>query len=234
MTLRIDIHEPSEGIRWIGTAVDAKVTSLNTDGFADYKWETAQGELVQVERKQWGEILSGMDKVEDQLRRHRGNHPEGRLVLLLEGTAIQTSLGITVLRSTNRDSVWVTGRNSSIRMGQVYAWLYAISRFVEIYQTSNYGTTCAALVAFYKYDQKTEHTTFSRHFKPITFIPNPQVIQVMGMMPGIGEKRAQALVNKFSTVYNIVTASPQELATVDGIGMKLGTQLLQRIGRFDV
>lgn len=232
--LRIDIHEPSEAIKLISQSVPASVSSLNTDGYADYIWEGADGKLVQVERKQWGEVLAGIDKIEDQLRRHIKGHPDARLILLVEGTCIGDSMGTVVLKPTNRDSIWVKGYHYATRESQVYAWLYGISRYVELYQTSGFPATAAALVAFYKYDQKEEHNTFRRHFKQVTFNPNPQVVQLMGLMPGIGEKRAMALIAEFSTVYNIVTASPKDLARVDGIGAKLSVQLLQRIGRYDV
>ena len=234
MTLRCDIHEPPEALTLIAPSVPCEQVSLNTDGFADYCWNDLDGRLVQVERKQWGEVLSGIDKVEDQLRRHLKGHPEARLILLLEGTSIPSQLGTTILKATNRDSIWVKGYSSSVRTSQVYAWLYGISRYIELYQTSTYEATCTALVSFYKYDQKEAHNTFTRHFKAMTFNPNPQVIQLMGMMPGIGEKRAGAIIAKFSTIYNVITASPAELATVDGIGPVLSVSLLQRCGRFDV
>ena len=58
--------------------------------------------------------------------------------------------------------------------------------------------------------------------------------QLMGLMPGIGEKRAIALISRFTTVWNIVSASPEELEEVEGIGKKLSVDILRKVGRVDV
>ena len=145
-----------------------------------------------------------------------------------------TPEGTSILRATNKNVVYVKGHTSSIRLSQIYSWLYQIGKFIEIYTTPNYEATCMALISFYKGDQKEDHDTLNRYFKKMTFNPNPQVIQLMGLLPGVGEKRAEALISKFTTTWNVVSASPEQLATVDGIGKVLSRQLLQRIGRTDV
>lgn len=232
--LTIDIHEPSEALSYISQSIPAQVKSLNTDGWADYHWQTWDGADVHAERKQWSEVLSGIDSVEDQLRRQMAAKPKARLIFILEGMAIGSMLGTTVLKGTNKNSVFIPGLQSSIRLSQVYSWLYQISTFLEVYQVGNYEGVCTLLVSMFKSDQKQEHRTFSRYFKPITFNPNPRVVELMGLCPGIGEVRASALIEQFVTVYRVVTASPAELATVPGIGPKLSLDILRRVGRTDV
>jgi len=56
----------------------------------------------------------------------------------------------------------------------------------------------------------------------------------MGEGLGIGPTRAEALIRRFGTVYNVLKASTQELAEVEGIGAKLASQLLRGVGRLDV
>ncbi len=236
MTLLIDTNEPfDKALALIKPAVDnCIVSSLNSDGWADYQWKCYDGSYTHCERKTWGELLGGIDKYEDQLRRQKEAHPDARLIFILEGIVVPDNMGTSIVKETNKGRVYIKSYGSTIRLSQVYAWLYQVSTYLEIYQTPNYEATCMMLTSMYKADQKAEHRTFQRYFKPITFSPNHQVMQVIGLLPGIGEKRAYALVERFTTVWNIVNASPAELAGVDGIGKVLSVQLLQRIGRPDV
>lgn len=235
MTLYIDINEPyDQATKLMSSSVECEVDSINSQGWADYRWTSIQGQDVHVERKTWPEILSNVDKVEDQLRRHFVDKPNARLIFILEGIVVPDSVGTSILKPTNRDTIFVKGYGSSVRLSRIYSWLYRVADYLECYMTPTYEATCIALVQMYKSDQKTEHETFNRYFKPIAFSPNPQIVQLMGLMPGVGEKRASALIDRFTTVWNVVNATPAELAEVDGIGKKLSVQLLQRIGRTDV
>lgn len=232
--INIDVHEPEEAERFLGTSCEVSRWSLNDAGVADYMWKDHEGRMVHVERKTWGELLGSIPKVEDQLRRHMTNQKDARLLFILEGLAVPVQSGTRLLKPTNRDTLYVMGMSSTFRMSQVYAWLYQVQKYAEVFFSPNYYGTCTAMSSFYKGDQKPEHETFKRHFKKVTFHPNPQVVQLMGVMPGVGEKRAEALIRQFSTVWNVVSAKPGELARVDGIGVKLASQLLQRVGRPDV
>lgn len=238
MSLYVDVHEPSEAEAYLNPSMSEPVERwpLNERGFADYMWEDHYDKVVHVERKTWGELIGAIPKVEDQLRRHSTNQPDARLILILEGMMISTPEGITTLRAANTRKVWVPNRTSSFRIGQLYAWLYQVQRHIEVYFTPDFRGTVSALSAFYKGDQKSdeEHTTFKRHFKNIQFHPNPQVVQLMGVFPNIGEKRAIALIEEFVTVWNVVSATPEQLQRVEGIGPKLSRTMLARLGRPDV
>ena len=237
MNLYIDSHEPDLAIPLMGTTVPTERTSLNEHGWADYKWDNYNNSPIHVERKTWSELLGAIDKVEDQLRRHMTNQPKAKLIFLLEGISWPDPGGTMILRKTDKNSnLWVNHRTSPMRLPQVYSWIYQISKYIEVIQTSSYPATCMALVSMYKGDQKPEesHTTFSRYYKEATFNPNPQVAMLMGMSTGIGETRAKALIKEFHTIWNVFSATPTELSAVNGIGTKTATQILQRIGRVDV
>ena len=235
--IRVDNNEPyMEALTRLTPVVPCEVGPYNSDGYADYHWYDSAGALVQVERKQWLELLGKLDAVEDQLRRHMKSQSGCRLVLLIEGLIVPTMDGVCQLKPTNKDRVFVLGQSSYVKYSQLQAWLYQVGKYVEVYQTTGYEATCTALAAWFKSDQKleSEHQTFKRHFKEVTFHPNPQTQLVMGTFPGIGEKKAEALVEKFTTLYRIMTATPEELATVAGIGKGLSKTMLQRVGRVDV
>ena len=232
--ITIDIHEPAQAQSIISQAVPCTVEDLNTKGWADYRWQDYKGEYIHVERKTWGELLTDLNHVEDQLRRHINDKPDARLIFLLEGMVVPAAYGTTIIKPTNRDNVFVKGHGSSIRLGLVYPWLYQVEKFVEIYTTPNYEATCIALVAFYKGDQKEKHETLHRHIKKMEFHVNPQVVSLMGLLPNIGPKRAEALIDRFITVWNVVSVSPEELSQVDGIGKTLSKTILRQVGRTDV
>lgn len=234
MTLMIDVHEPEDAIKLMVSSVPCSVEILNEYLFADYKWKRADGGVTQVERKTWGEILANVDAVEDQLRRHKKNQPEARLLFVLEGMVDVTMGGTYQLRAAKGGSVYVRGFKSATRISRIYSWLYNASEYVEVFQTGNYEMTCQFLVQAYKQDQKEEpHETFQRYFKKIVFHPNPQVLALMGMIPGLGEVRSEALIAEFSTVWGVLSSTPAKLAQVPGIGPKMSNTILQRIGRYD-
>lgn len=233
--LRIDVHEPSEVYMILNNVFPTMMAAINEKGYADYLWDKVDGSQRQVERKQWGEVLAGMDKIEDQLRRHKDNHPNVELNLLIEGTMYPEAKGCVVYREAQR-GILVQSRHSPITLHSIYAWLNQVSNYVQVFFTPNTYGTAIALSAFYQNDQKEagEHRTFQRHYKSITFSPNPQVTMLMGLLPGIAEKRAIALISKFAVVWNVLTASPEQLAEVPGIGLHTAKDILRKIGRPDI
>lgn len=219
------------------TSVPCSVENLNENLWADYRWRDHSGRWIQVERKTWPEILASVDAVEDQLRRHMSNNPQARLLFVLEGMVDTSPEGTHLLnKSNNKSGIWTRGYRSATNIGRIYSWLYNASSYVEVFQTFNRELTFQFLVQAYKQDQKSpeEHKTFNRYFKKVVFSPNPQVMQLMGLMPGLGEIKSEALIKEFTTVWRVVNASPEELMKVPGIGIKMAYTLLQRIGRVDV
>jgi len=237
--LLCDSHEPLDAGRAavMLAAVPVLIRPLNDEGYADYLWPGADG-WHQWERKQVGELAAGLDSVEDQLRREAQAHPEVKLGLLVEGVATPSAFGTQIWskpRGTGRD-VWYKGREQTLRYAMIAAWLYQIGKFVEVVHTADYMSTCATLVAMYQSDQKENHTTMERYLKPITWRPNKQVesLIAIGHGVGIGAAKAEALIKKHGTIYNILMADPKVLATTDGIGKVLATRLLRSVGRPDV
>lgn len=235
--LLCDSNEPKEAVSLIGQVVACTVAALNANGWADYRWEGLDGKVTNVERKTWPEILANVDAVEEQLRKHMERHPDARTLFVLEGWAVDSLTGSSlVVPVGGKDSLWARGHGSSTRLSRIWSWLYAASEYVEVFQTGNYAQTCAFLVAAYKQDMKEpeQKRIFHRHFKEVVFHPNPQVLKLMAIEPGFGEKRAEALIEKFTTVWRVLNSSVAELSTVPGIGPVLASRLLQRVGRPDV
>ncbi len=232
-TLIEDNHEPSAMFSMLNQSVPTTMLGLNDQGFADYLWSGTEGPS-QAERKTVNDLLGDPDSIADQLRRQKQAHPDVRLMLIVEGVATPTPTGTTTwYESRTNKRIMHCGREFKLPLQAVYAWTYQVSRFLEVYFAPNMVCTARMLTAFYKSDQKEDHTTFRRYMKPMDWHPNPQVQGLVSLGSGIGTVRAEALIARFGTCWHVLSASPQELATVDGIGIRIAQQFLRRIGRTD-
>ncbi|KKL76362.1 hypothetical protein LCGC14_2045660 [marine sediment metagenome] len=232
-TLMMDNHEPASMYSMLDQAMTLTMTGLNDQLFADYLWNGGEGPS-QAERKTITDLLGGTDPIEDQLRRQKAAHPDIRLMLIVEGIATPTPTGTTTwYESRTNKRIMHAGREFKLPLQSIYAWKYQVSKFLEVYFAPNMVCTARMLTAFYKSDQKAEHTTFERYLKVMDWHPNPQVQGLINIGSGIGEVRAKALIDKFGTVWHVLKASPAELSVVEGIGIRTAQQLLRRVGRTD-
>lgn len=240
----IDTNEPKDVFTACKPVIpNLRIAPLNSDGYADYRWRTQDGKIKQVERKTWGELLSNTDKVEEQLHRHISKHPSVDLVFLLEGLVEQTPSGGSRTLHKQRNGYVTKGRDYRSSLSGIYAWLYEVEQYCQVIQTGSLAESSVALCAMYNHDQKDHHTTFKRHIKQLDFHPNPRVVTLMGISPGLGNVRASALIDKFITPWNVVTAgwygepalkSKNDLTVVHGIGKGLVDSVLRNFGRPDV
>lgn len=232
---QFDRHEPVLMKSLLGP-MGWREADLNGKSWADYRWPCGNS-FHHVERKTWGE-LGDLDSVEEQLRRHLTNHEScgAKLTWVLEGLVTPTLNGYVVYKeASSKGRILFVGNHQAHRpLKMVHAWLYRISDFVEVLQTSCVVATANLLAAMYESDQKPEHSTFARYYKAVTWNPNPQVAKLISVGDGIGPTKAQAIIERFGTVYGVLTADPKVLASVPGIGLGTATKLLQRLGRPDV
>lgn len=232
----VDVHEPDEAVPLLNQTIEAEREAINQQGYADYLWQGTEGK-VQAERKTWQEILADMDSVEDQLRREVQAHPDVRTFLLIEGVATPGLEGSRVWSlSGGKREVLYPKHHHRTNMSKAYAWIYQVEKFMEVYETPTFHATIVFLVAAFKADQREEHTTFNRYLRNIDWHPNPQVEGLMNISRGvgIGPARAQALIKRFGTMWNVLNQLPMTLASVDNMGVETARKLLRRIGRPDV
>jgi hypothetical protein len=243
MTLMVDIFEPVQIEDLIAQSIPVTRTGLNGMGIADYTWYAVDGHRIQVERKQIDEILSGMDRVEEQLRRELSNGIE-ETILLYEGTCEPIAglrMAVQSYKVSKNDKVLVPHHQYNISYGGLHAWLSQLDKAgITIIHTCHYIGTAHALVALYMNSQKTEHTTLKRYVKEHIRIEqyNPHVLTLMGIKgAGLGEAKAKALVERYGTVWYILNQSAEDLAEtlVGEEGKRLGliqaNKLLKAIGK---
>jgi hypothetical protein len=228
------VHEPEQAAPLLNQSIEATVEAINQKGYADYLWGGVLGQ-EQLERKTWDEILGGMDKVEDQLRREAQAHPEVQLNLVIEGVATQAPMGgsKTWAMGKGKREVLYAKHNHKDSMGKAYAWIAQVSRYMPVYQTVSFHETMILVVALVKGAQKENHTTFRRHFREMDWHPNEQVMCLINMFKrsGIGPSRAEALIKRFGTTWNVIHQMPQTLATVDNMGVGVAKRLLRKLGK---
>lgn len=236
--IKVDTHEPTRAYQLMQQAIPCSVGNINDQGWADYLWMDYDGIDVHWERKQWGELVSGLDSVEVQLREEKARHPDARLGLIVEGVAEPSFLGTQLYRrgDARKKGMYYADREQTTRYSQIQAWLYQVGKHMEVMHTHSLEGTVQALVAMYNSDQKSDHLTFRRHLRPIHWNPNPQVEMLMsiGRNAGIGEAKAKEIIAQYGTVWNVMSSTPEVLAQNKGVGMHLATRLLRKIGRTDV
>jgi len=241
MTILIDIHEPIEIEMLVAQSTPVSRLGLNQRDCADYLWYAIDGHTIQVERKQIGEILSGMDSVEEQLRREIVRADE--TLLIYEGTFEPLAKQACQSWRRARDKqIMIPGRSYNTSYAGVQAWLSQLDKAgITVVHTFDYASTAITLVALYNNSQKTEHTTLKRYIKEKIYpMPqNPHVASLMGIKgAGVGEEKAKALIERFGTFWYTLNQDVESLAeTLVGeekpkrFGVPSAKRLLKAIGR---
>src|SRR5439155_22158250 len=228
-----------QAISYVQQAVPtAALASLNDADWAAYWWLDRTEKPVQAERKTWSDLTSGLDIIEYQLRQQMKAHPEARRMLIVEGVALPSMMGTVVYQQSkgSKRDVFYASREQQTRFSMIMAWLYQVEKFIEVYFTADLRATCQALVAFYQADQKENHQTFERYLRVADWHANPQVEAMMaiGRGVGIGPAKAEALIKRFGTIWAVLSARPDQLQQVAGLGRTNSLRLLRKVGRLDL
>jgi hypothetical protein len=219
----VDTFEPETIYRGILAELpEASRAQLNTHHKADYFFFSITGHSIQIERKQWSEVLGGMPRVEEQLSREYTQADSTSL--LIEGVAIPTTVGMDTYKVREcklckgkkptcficRGKVILTqgfsyGTPKKPQFGlwsKLQAWLWQIDKAgISIYYAPTENATASLLVSIYRNAQKLEHRTLKRYIRPkqVMEARDPHVLTLMGLVDPktmrtfIGEKTAKAL-----------------------------------------
>lgn len=233
----MDSHEAAEVQKLLEQSVPVNRQDINQHDMADYLWYDVRGKVRQFENKSWTELLWGMDSCEEQLRRQRTAWGDTNLVV--RGMIVPTQEGVATYRVMSDGGVR-RQRTFKDNYAKICGWVYSLQRKgVEVYQVPNNEALAQFLVTAYKNDQHEGHRTLERYYveRSSLWTPNHHVASLMGLRGpggrelGIGEVRATALVKKFKTTWNVLSADARDLATVHGVGQVTAQRLLESIGR---
>lgn len=218
---------------------------LNQEGFADYMWFAIDGHRIQVERKQIDEILSGMDSVEEQLRRELDSGVEETLLLIERFCEPIPGLRMAVQswKKTKDGKIMTPSHKYNTSYAGLQAWKSQLDKAgITIVETFDDVATAYTLVALYSSSQKLEHTTLRRYIKEhIVVVPyNQHVLNLMSVKgANLGEARAKALIERYGTFWYTINQSVEDLGeTLVGeegkekrLGVVTARRLLRAIGR---
>jgi len=235
LPLLADQFEPTgEIVPMLQQSIPVQVVDLNLNGFADYMWTACDLHSIQAERKQNGEMLASLGKVEDQLRRQYEKADEN--LLIVEGFIVASSKGCyTLKRSKDNRYFFVDREYEHTTYGALLSWYYSLDKSgITVYNTPDLKGTAILLAALYQNSQQVEHKTLNRYLKRKIYIEeqDPQVMNLMGLRGvNIGEVRAKAIIEIYKSLFNVLLCSPEELMVVPGIGRKLARDILRAGGR---
>lgn len=238
--LLVDEHEPRQIWELLEQSCPVEIVGLNRDGLADYVFIDHSGFTRQIERKQTAELLSGIDDVENQLRKEILS--ADATDLLVEGIMRSTQWGIDSYQWDAKRGNYKLVRSFGDRIKprphlypMILSWFWGLDKAgITVWQTTDYESTAKAIVAFYSASRKGCHTILQRYLKPkqTPRTLDHSILSLMGIEKAeLGSVKATALIQKFGSVYGVLTADPKELETVDGIGKKGIARLFQAIGR---
>lgn len=241
-SLMVDEFEPVQIFSLLEQSCPVERHDLNRSGLADYVWLDCMGNTRQIERKQWGELLGSVDRVENQLREEILS--ADATDLLVEGIVKCTQWGLDayVWRDDRRSvgfqfshSFGDPQHTQTMLYAKMMAWFWQLDKAgITVWFTFSYEDTAKAIASFYWNSQKIEHSTLNRYLKPKIGIRSldPHVLSLMGIEGAqLGQVRAEALVKQFGTLYSVITADAQELAKVSNMGKGTVSKLLKAIGR---
>ena len=214
----------------VGQVIKYELDSYNRQGHSDYWWERVDGVIKQVERKTWQEILSGVDKIEEQLSRHLSDKPNAEHILLLEGPI--TAKGDFIQAYSSKGNGFSVGRPYRQNITGIYAWLYQISHYYTIVPTYNIEGSAAALIAMFKSDGQDNHSTLNRNYARRSFHRDPIVEKYMGVLDGIGDTKAEELRKVFPTIASLVAAKRNDFIVLPGFGANLADKIMRQLGTF--
>jgi len=229
----VDQSEPFVIIEELKQLTGVEVTFANKQGYLDYTFFDYLGHPITVERKEVHDLSGRVNDLEQQLRKAllKSKKVGGHVALLVEGL-MHPIEGSTVLYRQKADgSIYYQERvinrpYTYYSRFEIRLWTMGIS----VFKTSSQKETAYFLSSLAKTcseDPNTSHI-FKKIYVDIQE-ENPQVKTLMGL--GLGQQVSQALIKGFTTAWAVITATPEQLTSLKGVGEATVKRINVALGR---
>lgn len=227
----LDVHESDQLETLIAQNVEVARVPLNEQGKADIWWAAQDGQTYQWENKSVSEVLGDMDHVEAQLQKQYPNADHCGLIIRdvavpADGTTLH------MVHTRTKKDWFISKRKHKFAYSRYRAWLVGLDSVgVKVVEVGNTTAVARHIVAEYKHSNTPSHSSLRKYHRArITLSEkNPHVLALMGLSHayglGIGESKAKALVEKFSTLSGVLLAPVDELMKIPGIGAVITAKL---------
>ncbi len=210
--------------------------AIDTLEAADYAFLDRDSAPFGIERSEIGNLVQKLrsGELEEQMYKCQANYAS--VILLIEGVYDQVDRLLAVHKDSNR-GYFRTHIYPHTYYDYVKATEVRLSEMgIEIIHSPNFQ--CSMSVIRTIYNQRTkpeeEHTLFKRVRAikiPVKLTSNPAVPMLMALCPRLPEKTAIRLINKYDSIWNILSTPDDELLGVEGMGKGLLDKLKRGVGK---
>jgi len=205
---------------------------------ADYAFLDRDNEPLGIERCEVGNFVQKLrsGELEAQMLKCQDNYAS--IILLIEGVYDEHGGLLAVHRKGNR-GYFRTHIYPHTYYDYVKATEIRLSEMgIEMVHSPNFQCSMAVIKAIYSQRTKSEeeHTLFKkiRAIKiPVKLTSNPAVPKLMSLCPRLPERTAIRLINKHSSIWNILHVDDSELLEIQGFGRGLLDKLKRGVGKSD-
>ena len=259
--LLIDSNEPSNIVKLLQQSCPVTVANLNVAKMSDYWFANYEGKRLQFSRKQAGELVGNVDEAERQLASYYANADKNYQIVegiispdslkikksavpldARGGSTSTRDLGAKLYCYKVEPGGYIEKGHSfsAVNDSLIAAWMHRLAKAgIPTYRTINWVETARLLSAIYRNEQKPpeNHSTLQRVIRPRILIKQaePFVKSLLFLSNayqlGIGEVKAKALADRFCNIFDLTTASIDDIAKTQGIGRKKAEQIIVALGR---
>ena len=213
---------------------------VDTLDAADFAFLDRNNEPLGIERAVIGNLLQKLRSGELETQLDRCSEQYSHVILLTEGVYDHIGGYLAYYKKNIGDTVYFRTRiEPNTKWAEIKALQVRLAELgIEILDAPNFE--CSMKLIGIIYNQRTkpeeEHTLFrsvrTPHL-PTKWSSNPSVPRLLNLCPRLGEKVAIKLIDKYNTIWNIVTTPDKDLLETKGFGRILVRRLKENIGAPD-
>lgn len=146
---------------------------------------------------------------------------DGRIFRQASGLLCSDYQPVIILEGSSSQLDGMNVRRSAIQGALIHV---TVMLGIPVLRALDYQETASLILQLARQDQNISSGNAARHGRRPKGKKLSQLLMLQGI-PGVGRKKAKALIDRFESVEKVVNADYEELLAVDGIGEKLADQI---------